>query len=295
MSLSELEEFAASKGVSSRQVKRWHLNGLLPQAHRDGIYISFPDPAAKAQLIAIIQIRKKERRFNQIRLQLWFEGHEVPHHLLVESLNIVCLSPLVRFLIGKGGNLMKSEKLARKVITSSGRSLLMARLRRKLSPADLHSAVVETLMIAMGDDSLIDTVGSVTDNDGGGGRLLQGLKPVRRPLAIVQAPMKNFWSSAPEALSELAREGLIVPAKMQKRLLVSTVEELETARHHVSTLCDRSPVILEKHDPYGLRPLLQRVSFQTRGLLTIFMLQIIDRIPEDVNAVSEVINTYAEM
>src|SRR2546423_125292 len=77
--------------VSNDQRKRWAREGLLPhpvQDHVRGIRGSesrYP-PGTLEQLVAVARLHRSERRFDELRLDLWWEGYWVEPDRLRASL-----------------------------------------------------------------------------------------------------------------------------------------------------------------------------------------------------------------
>src|SRR5439155_6794105 len=77
--------------LTPRVLKRWRMEGLIPrprQIHalgKRGSGSLYP-PESVDQLLAVCELRDRERRFDELRFRLWWEGRWVEAEALRRSL-----------------------------------------------------------------------------------------------------------------------------------------------------------------------------------------------------------------
>lgn len=82
---------AAGFPLTDTQLARWHRAGLLPRPQQvslgrgRGTVTSYPE-GTTAQLLALCQIRQSDRSLARIGFRLWWDGHDVEPHLVLEPL-----------------------------------------------------------------------------------------------------------------------------------------------------------------------------------------------------------------
>jgi hypothetical protein len=89
--VTEDELLRSAPGTSARQLKRWRMEGLMPRpiqrhvAGRRGSVSSYP-PQAVGQLASLLRLRSQERRLDELRFRLWWQGYWVEEAALRATL-----------------------------------------------------------------------------------------------------------------------------------------------------------------------------------------------------------------
>lgn len=152
--------------VSADQLKRWCREGLLPrpsQRHlpgRRGSESIYP-PGTLRQLVAVAELHANERRFDELRFDVWWAGHWVQETHLRSSLVALLEDPLeeireVRRMYSDP--VEAANQLFERATPAAGRSPVTRLLRRRVGGRedDLISAMHPLLVLALGGDPIWD-------------------------------------------------------------------------------------------------------------------------------------------
>jgi hypothetical protein len=171
---SELLAHAARAGVhaSRHQIERWRKHGLLPRSVQHHVpgrrgSLSLCPPESVSCLVALCRLHQKERRLDELRFLLWWEGYAVDRKKLrgyivrtvqraTEAIH-TALAAARRDAAAKEREpealtLAVAEQIARALSSGNSRSPLVRFVRRNLrrDRADLHSALVALLQTILG-------------------------------------------------------------------------------------------------------------------------------------------------
>lgn len=257
MTTDQLLDAARRAGLSltPHALKRWRREGLLrrpEQIHRAGIEGSaarYP-PGTLGQLLKVAELRRRERRFDELRFDTWWHDGWVEAGALRRSLMHVLDEPLKEIRAIRRQHTDPFDAAHAVVMASDasrGRSPVTRLLRRRAgSGDDVASAMVPVLVLAFGGEPIWHTQDVGLDE-----KEADPIELVRRVIGLERASTdalegdEPWLTELPDVVGdlELLRDSGLLELERPSELIAGTPEgELDRARRLARTLADEMPL-----------------------------------------------------
>jgi hypothetical protein len=234
----------SAPGTTARQLKRWRMEGLMPRpiqrhvAGRRGSVSSYP-PEAVGQLASLLRLRSEERRLDQLRFRLWWQGYWVGEEALRATLVGLAeesISELRRLRDRYGDAYGAADEVIRQLDTSGLRHPLFRLMRYNIkgSSYELEAVVYAIVLLAFGETPVWESPDVGADEADPDTRAV-----MERALGLVRA-VQDRW----DKVGPLVEEPVDVPGLFERLLTAgalpitnlpdvpkkASMEELDAAR-----------------------------------------------------------------
>jgi hypothetical protein len=249
----------AGEDVSTRQLRRWRNEGLVPRAHRidtgrSGSRYIYEDWVVD-HVCAVARALRRKRSVDEVAVSLWWEGRWVNR----DTLRAALLRPLMDFqrqvrelLDLHRDPFAVAETLAQQAEQQAARGgrgwgPMGQRLGRR--PQDRTRVLHAMLLLALGQEP----AWTIIDDDEAPLQILferaSGLERARQALTATGQPWPAEITGVEEQYSELLDAGFISLTDASGPIQAASDTDLDTARDNARGLTDLAAEVVAQHRP----------------------------------------------